>query len=174
MLQNITTDRNRESERAQRFMARQAIGTQLASFDGNPKDWLSFSSEFRRTTEQCGYTDSENVSRLRKCLKGKAFDAVRMVIQNSANVEAANEILEVNFGRPESTIRSLIEESRKIPTVNGWDYFVAFSNGVLNLAATIENLDEHFYAANPLLLRGRSSSCSKTLGAQTCIISAPG
>jgi hypothetical protein len=30
-----------QSERANKFMARQTIETKLCSFDGNPKDWLS-------------------------------------------------------------------------------------------------------------------------------------
>jgi hypothetical protein len=119
--------------------------------------------------------------RLRKCLKGRALDSVHMIIQNSNNIDAAMGILVTNFGRPEAIIRSLIDESRKISTVTGWDDFVKFSNGVLNLAATIGNLNDNFYAANPLLL------CEFVLklppyielkwaeyGARTFITSAPG
>jgi Pao retrotransposon peptidase/Family of unknown function (DUF5641)/Protein of unknown function (DUF1759)/Integrase zinc binding domain len=153
VLKNVTSDRDHEKERMNKFMARQTIGNNLNVFDGNPKDWPTFLSQFKRTTEQCGFTPEENVARLRKCLQGKALDAVRMVISNSANVDAAMDILEMNFGRPEDIIFNLIEESKSIPDVKGWDDFVQFSNGVLNLVATIDNLEESIYLTNPLLLR---------------------
>jgi hypothetical protein len=78
---------------------------------------------------------------------------VKMIILNSDNVEAAMDILVMNFGRPEDIIHNLIQDSKNIPAVQRWDDFVQFSNGVLNLVATIQNLDENVYMSNPLLLR---------------------
>jgi Protein of unknown function (DUF1759) len=81
------------------------------------------------------------------------LEAVKMIILNSDDVEVAMDILVMNFGRPEDIIHNLIQESKNIPAVQGWDDFVQFSNGILNLVATIQNLDENVYMSNPLLLR---------------------
>jgi Protein of unknown function (DUF1759) len=147
------TDRNDETYQVQKLIARPTIGGELNKFDGSPKDWLAFASRFKRTTEQCGYNDEEIMSRLRRCLKSRAYDAVRMILKNSCNVTAAMEILEVNFGHPDMIIGDLIEESKRAPTVQGWGDFVQFANIVLNLQATISNLNETVYMMNPMLLR---------------------
>jgi hypothetical protein len=44
---------------------------------------------------------------------------VKMIILNSDNVEAAMDILVMNFGRPEDIIHSLIQESKNISAVQG-------------------------------------------------------
>jgi hypothetical protein len=63
------------------------------------------------------------------------------------------DILEVNFGRPEMIIADLIDESKKAPAVPNWEDFIHFANIVLNLEATISNLDKSVYMMNPLLLQ---------------------
>jgi hypothetical protein len=152
-IKDVSNNRNNNSDGMEKFFARQTMGVNLENFAGEPHEWLSFSSQFRRSTEICDYSQEENMSRLRKCLKGKAYEAVKMVVINSNDVEAAMTILEANFGRPETIISSLIDDTKSIPNVTSWKDFVQFSNSVLNLVATIENLEENIYMHNPLLLR---------------------
>ncbi|XP_062711580.1 uncharacterized protein LOC134289580 [Aedes albopictus] len=66
--------------------ARQAISRELPIFDGSPEEWPLFYSTFNSTTEMCGYTQEENLIRLQKGLKGKAYDAVKCRLMHPANV----------------------------------------------------------------------------------------
>ena len=47
--------------------ARQAVSADLPEFDRNPEtpEWSHFEARFEETTELCGYSDGENVARLR-------------------------------------------------------------------------------------------------------------
>jgi hypothetical protein len=59
------------AEKSSKFLARQSTSKELPTFSGNPEDWPIFTAEFRNSTQMCEYTDTENISRLRKCLKEK-------------------------------------------------------------------------------------------------------
>ncbi|XP_065077557.1 uncharacterized protein LOC135700826 [Ochlerotatus camptorhynchus] len=63
--------------------ARQAVSKELPEFYGNPEDWPLFFSMYNSSTKMCGFSNEENMLRLRKCLKGKALDARN---QNYVNV----------------------------------------------------------------------------------------
>uniref|UniRef100_A0A182NPH2 Uncharacterized protein n=1 Tax=Anopheles dirus TaxID=7168 RepID=A0A182NPH2_9DIPT len=82
--------------------ARQAISAKLPSFDGNPEDWPNFEASFEETTRLCGYSDGENVVRLRQALKGKALKAVQSRLRRAEHLDEAMQTLRNTFGRPES------------------------------------------------------------------------
>jgi hypothetical protein len=41
-----------------KFLARQVLGMHLPKFSGNVKEWPTFITTFRRTTFDCGFSDS--------------------------------------------------------------------------------------------------------------------
>lgn len=49
--------------------ARKALSTDLPHFSGKPEEWPIFISSFIESTKLYGYSDSENLLRLQKCLK---------------------------------------------------------------------------------------------------------
>lgn len=56
--------------------ARQVVAKDLPPFTGNPEEWPIFFSTYESTIRMCGYTNDENMIRLRNCLRGDAFAAV--------------------------------------------------------------------------------------------------
>ena len=57
--------------------ARQVIDSELPLFSGNPLDWPIFHSAFQTSSEACGFSDVENLTRLQRCLLGLALESVR-------------------------------------------------------------------------------------------------
>lgn len=43
-----------------------SIIKQLPIFDGNPKEWARFIASFERSTDLCGFSNDENLERLRQ------------------------------------------------------------------------------------------------------------
>ncbi|XP_058816130.1 uncharacterized protein LOC131679416 [Topomyia yanbarensis] len=129
--------------------ARQAVSKDLPSFDGNPEDWPVFVSSFNRTTEMCGFTNEENILRLQKSLKGRAYEAVRSQLLHSSNVMDVISTLKMICGQPEAIIYSIIGKVTAIPPVKAerLDTLVDFALAVRNLTTTITacNMEEYLY-----------------------------
>ncbi|XP_055589342.1 uncharacterized protein LOC129741628 [Uranotaenia lowii] len=98
-----------------RAAARQAFDRELPTFSGLPEEWPLFLSTFNTTTSMCGFTQEENLIRLQKCLKGKAFDAVRCMLMHPSNVTSIISTLRMLFGNPEVIIYSLISKIQSTP-----------------------------------------------------------
>ena len=56
----------------QRMLARQSAGRDLPNFSGNPATWPVFHHMYRVSTQECGFSNHENMARLQKALSGKA------------------------------------------------------------------------------------------------------
>ncbi|XP_055615478.1 uncharacterized protein LOC129761755 isoform X1 [Toxorhynchites rutilus septentrionalis] len=67
----------RNGPSVEQMAARQVMPRDFPNFAGDPQDWPLFYSSYCNSTEACGYTDSENLARLQRCLKGSALEAVR-------------------------------------------------------------------------------------------------
>lgn len=94
--------------------ARHVVSRDLPVFSGNPREWPRFITAFESTTELCEMQDAENASRLQKCLKGKAYDAVQNILYLPGGVSGAISTLRGLFGRPEFIISELLEDLRKV------------------------------------------------------------
>jgi len=57
--------------------ARQILPADLPTFNGIPDEWPTFISAFENSTSAAGFSNVENMLRLQKCLKEKAYDLVR-------------------------------------------------------------------------------------------------
>ncbi|XP_055623761.1 uncharacterized protein LOC129767164 [Toxorhynchites rutilus septentrionalis] len=142
----------------QRFTPRQpgsqAVSRELPFFNGTPEEWPLFYSTFMTTTNLCGYTPEENLIRLQKCLKGKAYDAVKCRLMHPANVSGILSTLKMLFGNPEVIVHNLISKihSTPAPKVDQLDTIIEFSLAVQNLCATIEACQLEEYSYNVALL----------------------
>jgi hypothetical protein len=139
----------------EKFLARQSTAKELPQFNGDPEDWPNFIAEFERSTKICEFSNVENISRLSKCLKGKAKETVKSLLTVPENVDRIIDTLKTNFGRPQYIIESLIEKVRKItPVKEGqWELFMDLSNAVTNTVTTIKNLEKKEYLMSPIILK---------------------
>ncbi|XP_055632493.1 uncharacterized protein LOC129772974 [Toxorhynchites rutilus septentrionalis] len=120
--------------------ARQAISKDLPEFAGNPEDWPLFFSMYASSTQMCGFSNEENMLRLRKCLKGKALEAVRCRLLHPSNVSGVLSTLKMLYGRPETIVQAAIRKIRSLPSpeIDRLETLVTFALTVENLVATIE------------------------------------
>lgn len=120
--------------------ARQAVSKDLPDFNGNPEDWPLFLSMFNSSTQMCGFSNEENMLRLRKCLKGKALEAVRCRLLHPSNVVSVMTTLKMLFGRPEAIVHAVTKKIRALPSPNidKLETIVNFALNVENLCATIQ------------------------------------
>jgi len=93
-----------------KILARQSIGKDFPVFGGESERWPRFKIEFSRISEECGFSDAEKMSKLEKCLKGKALRAVQSLMRAPKNVTRVMQRLEQLFGRTELVINSLIDK----------------------------------------------------------------
>lgn len=129
--------------------ARQAISKELPTFSGNPDEWPLFLSSFNNTTAMCGFSDTENIIRLQKSLKGRAYDAVKSRLMHPANVNGVMATLRMMFGQPEAIVHTLIAKINSLPTLreDKLETLVDFAVNVENFCATVDacGLEEHLY-----------------------------
>ncbi|XP_055523268.1 uncharacterized protein LOC129717408 [Wyeomyia smithii] len=135
--------------------ARQVVTRELPKFNGNPEDWPMFLSTYENTTVMCGYTEAENMIRLRTSLKGDAYNAVRSFLLRPETVKKAMDALKLRFGRPEVIIEHLKEKIVAMPSIkpDALEKLVEFALEVQNLCATIEANDEAEYMWDTTLIR---------------------
>ncbi|XP_062715999.1 uncharacterized protein LOC134291796 [Aedes albopictus] len=132
--------------------ARQAVSKELPEFYGNPEDWPLFFSMYNSSTQMCGFSNEENMLRLRKCLKGKALEAVRCRLLHPSIVSSVISTLKMLYGRPEAIVQAAIRKIRSLPSpqVEKLDTVVNFALTVENLVATIEacGIEDFVYNAS--------------------------
>lgn len=136
-----------------KLLSRQKL-KDLTHFNGDLTEWPIFISEFNRTTQMHGLTDDENLIRLDRSLRGKARDTVRALLISPSNVSKIIKMLEMNFGRSEWIILSLIEKVKKLPCIreDKVESYITFSNAINNMVITMKNVNSHLYLYNPELL----------------------
>ncbi|XP_053699015.1 uncharacterized protein LOC128745985 [Sabethes cyaneus] len=133
--------------------ARQAVSKDLPDFSGNPEDWPLFFSVFSNSTHMCGFTNEENMLRLRKCLKGRALEAVKCRLLHPSNVGGVMSTLRMLYGRPEAIVQAIVKKVRALPSPNidRLETVVNFALTVENLVATILACEVHDFVYNASL-----------------------
>ncbi|XP_058840056.1 uncharacterized protein LOC131695546 [Topomyia yanbarensis] len=135
--------------------ARQAVSRELPTFTDIPEEWPLFYSTFITTTNMCGYTSEENLVRLQKCLKGKAYEAIKCRLMHPSNVPGIISTLKMLYGNPDVIVHNLIAKIKSTPPPrpDRLDTLIEFSLAVQNLCATIEACQLDEYSHNVVLLR---------------------
>ncbi|XP_062713719.1 uncharacterized protein LOC134290573 [Aedes albopictus] len=103
----------------------------------------------------CGYSQSENLMRLQRCLKGKALEAVRSNLLLPSSVPKIMETLETLFGSPERLVQSLLNKVRSVPTPKAerLETLVNFGLVVQNLVGHLKAANQQAHLTNPTLLQ---------------------
>ena len=100
--------------------AHHCTSRELPSFSGNPKEWSVFIASYDYSNGMC--SDEENMLRLQRCLKGKAFDAVESCLYHPSSVPEAIEILRERYGRPALIVKALMSKIRAMPAPKANDF----------------------------------------------------
>ncbi|XP_062538743.1 uncharacterized protein LOC134207018 [Armigeres subalbatus] len=139
----------------QQLAARQSLAKELPRFTGDPAEWPIFISNYRYTSEACGFSDGENMLRLQRCLSGPALETVRSRLVLPAAVPQVIETLRMRFGRPELLINALLRKVREIPAPRSdrLEGLIEFGMAVQALCDHIEAADERAHLSNPSLLQ---------------------
>lgn len=140
---------------ANQLAARQVMGKELPNFSGNPEEWPIFICSFEQSTTACGYTDTENLIRLQRCLKGHALESVRSRLLLPSSVPQVINTLRTLYGRPELLIRTLIEKVRRTPAPrhDRLETVVEFGLVVQNLVDHLKAAKQYTHLANPILMQ---------------------
>ncbi|XP_062713212.1 uncharacterized protein LOC134290169 [Aedes albopictus] len=127
---------------------------ELPTFSGNPEDWPLFISAYANSTQACGFSDSENLARLQRCLKGHALESVRSRLLLPASVPHVLATLETLYGRPELLIHALLQKIRGVPAPkqDRLDTLIGFGMAVQNLSDHLEAGRHEAHLNNPMLL----------------------
>ncbi|XP_039438455.1 uncharacterized protein LOC120419726 [Culex pipiens pallens] len=139
---------------AQQLVARQVITKELPVFTGDPEDWPLFISAYVNTTNACGYSNAENLSRLQKYVRGYAYERVRGRLLHPTGVPHAIAMLEMLFGRPEILIHSLLEKVRSAPAprADRLESYIDYGLAVQHLCDHLETGGHEAHLNNPMLL----------------------
>src|SRR5207237_6660223 len=137
----------------------------LPTYSGEVAKWPLFKAELEQTTEQWNISDVENMSRLRKCLKGDALEAVQSLMVHPDNLPELISTLRLRFGRVETIIENAIEQVKKVPPIKErhFDSVVSFSCIVSNTVVTIKSFGEKHYLTNPILQKEMVSKLPTSL-----------
>jgi len=105
------------SDITNKFLARQG-SKDLPGFCGKPEEWSIFKAEFDRTTADGEYKNSDNITRLRKALRGDAAKYVQSLLVTADSVPVIMRKLEVRYGQPELIIEAMIQKAKVILRFN--------------------------------------------------------
>ncbi|XP_058832169.1 uncharacterized protein LOC131690433 [Topomyia yanbarensis] len=139
----------------QQIASRQVLTTDLPLFSGNPEDWPLFYSQYKISTEACGYTNAENLVRSQRSLGGKALEYVRSRLLLPELVPRVMETLKMFFGRPVLIVNTLLNKVRGTasPTTENLQSLINFGMEIQNLCDHLIAMDQKDHLSNPTLLQ---------------------
>ncbi|XP_048486447.1 uncharacterized protein LOC119690447 [Plutella xylostella] len=113
--------------------------SELPYFSGAPHEWLQFKTAYYESAASLAPCD--NMARLRRCLKGRAKEAVSRLLITSTTPENVMKSLELCFGRPDSIALAELERLRALrrPADNATD----------NIVTVLQELHRDRYLNNP-------------------------
>lgn len=134
--------------------SRMVVAQELPAFDGDARQWPQFITAFMNSTEQCGFTDAENIARLAKALRGEAYEAVKADLLQPALLPTALKTLKMLFGRPDAIFNASITHIRQAPAVKleKLSTIIMFAMRVKSLCDTMKTAGMTGYLNNPALL----------------------
>ncbi|XP_045776074.1 uncharacterized protein LOC123874629 [Maniola jurtina] len=125
---------------------------ELPVFNGQSGSWLMFRAAYEETKGL--FSKTENVSRLRRSVKGAAHEAISSLLISSPDPKNIMEALERRFGRPDALAISEIQKIKSLGKLSDSPRDLCiFANKVSNIIATLEALKKIQYMYNPELVK---------------------
>ncbi|KAG5860889.1 hypothetical protein JTB14_018611 [Gonioctena quinquepunctata] len=144
-----------ENQFLEKIITRQSLNRDLPYFSVNPLEWQNFITQFQETTELCQFSDRVKMSRLQKCLKGKAKETVHTLLHFPNKLKDVLQLLERRFGRKEDIIEQIFTQLKHTKQVReeNLENLVELSNTLQNMTVCLESLNCEEYLINPQILR---------------------
>ncbi|CAK1590218.1 unnamed protein product [Parnassius mnemosyne] len=135
----VTSSTNQE----ERLLTRLSTPRELPPFSGDCIEWLHFKSAYEESTCACQFSDSENLWRLRRALKGDAKEAVTDLLIGNTSPAVVMEAQELRFGQSDLIIQYLTSQMKKLSplSTNYQHNVILFSMKVNNCVATLYALN---------------------------------
>ncbi|XP_072948385.1 uncharacterized protein [Epargyreus clarus] len=142
------------TQQEERLLTRLSTPRELPSFAGDYIEWLHFKSAYEESTRVCHFSDSENLWRLRRALKGEARETVTELLIGNTSPDVIMEALQLRYGNADIIIQHLISQVKKLsPLQNNYQHdIITFSIKISNCVATIQSLHKLDYLRSPELL----------------------
>lgn len=141
----------------------------LPVFSGNAYEWFAFKAAMDETTRMYNFSATENMARLRNCLRGEAREAVSAMLYTVESPEGVMQTLSQIFGRPEVLIDRTIEDLRRIPRPGtAASELNTFAVKVQNTVSVLKAIDRKGYLHNPMLTRDVLDKLSPHLRSRWC------
>ncbi|XP_061725398.1 uncharacterized protein LOC133531282 [Cydia pomonella] len=112
---------------------------ELPAFSGDITEWIAFRAEFEDSAPM--FSAVNNVSRIRRALKGEARTAVKSIMYTVQDPYEIMEALERQFGDPEEIVLTELHNVKRMPRLaedNG--NIASFAAHIANAVATIKSL----------------------------------
>ncbi|XP_052750997.1 uncharacterized protein LOC128200723 [Galleria mellonella] len=156
---------NSSSRQDERFLSRMATPRDLPTYSGDCIEWLHFKSAYQESTRVCQFSDSENLWRLRRALRGDAKEAVTDLLIGNTSPSDIMSALELRFGRSDIIIQYITTQIKKLPPLptNYQQDIVNFSIKINNCVATLNTLKLHDYLRSPELVSAIASKLPSIL-----------
>ncbi|CAK1550234.1 unnamed protein product [Leptosia nina] len=134
----------------------------LPKYNGSHSEWLAFQAAYMQTARHM--TDVENMARLRRCLVGKAKEAVKNLLIYQSDPLKIMKSLESRFGRPDAIAITELETLKKLPKpgIAPRDLCI-FTTTFCNIVCSLEALGKIYYLYNPEITRSTVEKLSPTL-----------
>ncbi|XP_063635689.1 uncharacterized protein LOC134806062 [Cydia splendana] len=147
------------------LVARLVTSKDLPLYFGDPMEWLQFKDAYEETTLRCKFSDSENVGRLRKCLRGDAKEAVVSMLSGKTDPKIIMQTLGLRFGHPEVIINKIVNQIKKLQPLSQayHNEIVVFATKIKNFAVTARSIDQADYLRSPELINTVLSKCPSVL-----------
>ncbi|CAK1580697.1 unnamed protein product [Parnassius mnemosyne] len=101
-----------------------------------------------------GFTNTENMARLRNCLRGEAREVVSALLFTAKEPADIMRTLEQCFGRPEVIIDCALDDLKRLPRPGQTAQELnSFAIKLQNIVCIIQNVDGKGYLQNPMLTR---------------------
>ncbi|KAI5636762.1 hypothetical protein NE865_10516 [Phthorimaea operculella] len=170
----VTIPKQQNSE----LLARLATSKDLPVFSGDPLEWLQFKEAYSESTRMCKFSDTENMWRLRKSIKGEARQMVAsLLIGNNnpdyrcfkqrnlvlnvlnrliyiCNPDTVMSTLQLKYGSPENMINRMVAQMKKLhPLPERYHSdIVNFSIQIQNFVTATKAIDLPEYLHSPELV----------------------
>ncbi|XP_049874507.1 uncharacterized protein LOC126372702 [Pectinophora gossypiella] len=125
---------------------------ELPIFSGASSEWLVFKTAYEETAVYL--TEQENLSRLRRSLRGAARDAAQCLFIGATTTADVMRLLSTRFGRPDALVMAELEKLRALPRLTESPRDICtFATRISNITATIRALKKTHYLHNPEVVR---------------------
>lgn len=136
--------------------------TELPPYSGAYQEWLSFRAAYFESAS--AHTNTENIARLRRSLRGRAKEAVENLLIYSTSAEEVMNTLQSRFGRPDAIALAELERLRALPRPSDAPKDLCiFATRVNNIVATLRALEKIYYLYNPEVTKATIEKLTPTL-----------